>query len=277
MFDYVNKDGTDFRYGKIALHVIIVLVLLTFAFGSFGTVDAGTRGVETRLGKVVAMIQPGLYFKMPFLEHVTIMNVHTQSLTASGDTALAAASNDLQDTKLSVVVNYHIEPTTVDDIYVQYGDAEKYYTQVVDPLIIATIKATASQYTASDQIQKRAEMSDATLVALTNAFSGKNVFIEKADITNIAFSESFTQAIENKVTAVQNAEAAKNKLVQTQAEADQLVVTAKATAEAQRIQSASLAAQGGADYVALQAINKWDGHYPQTVVGGGTVPLISLK
>jgi len=260
MFNYLNASGDDLRYGKIVGHVILAIVLLVVFFSSFGTISAGDRGVKTRFSSVVSVLQPGLYLKIPFIEGVEEMDVHTQSLIADDKSPLLAASNDLQDTRLSVVVNYHIDPTQVKDIFVQYGSADRYYTQVVDPLITATIKSVASQYTAADQIQKRQEMSDKALAALTAAFDGKNVTIEKADITNVAFSDSFTQAIEAKVTAVQNAEAANNKLAQVQAEAAQTVAKAKADAEAIQIQAQAINSQGGADYVELQRIKQWDGH-----------------
>lgn len=252
------KDG-QFNIPKIVGHAIMLLLILVVFFGSFGTIGAGERGVKTRFGKVVGVAQPGLYFKLPLIEHITTMDVRTQSLVADKTTPLSAASNDLQDTRLAVVVNYHIEPSTVTNIYQQYGDAKTYYGTVVEPLIVATIKATASQYTAAEQIQKRQEMSSKALSALQTAFEGKNVSIEKADITDVAFSDSFTNAIEAKVTAVQQAETAKNKLEQVKFEGEQTVVTARATAEAQRISSAALAAQGGADYVELKRIEKWNG------------------
>lgn len=255
---YTNASG-DLKIAKIVTHVIIALVAFVLFFGSWGTVGAGERGVKTRLSAVAGTVQPGLYFKLPLIDHVTIMDVHTQSLTATKDQPLTAASNDLQDTRLAVVVNYHIDPGTVANIYQQYGDADTYYTSIVDPLIVATIKATASQYTAADQIQKRQEMSDKAFAALQGAFANKNVIIEKADITDIAFSPTFTAAIEAKVTAVQNAEAAQNKLVQVEAEAKQTVAKAQADAEAIKIQAQAINSQGGADYVLLQQINKWNG------------------
>lgn len=244
---------------KIVKHVVVLVVSLVIIFGSFGTVSAGERGVKTRLGAIVGMIQPGLYFKIPLVEKVTKMDVRTQSLTASKDAPLSAASNDLQDTRLAVVVNYHIEPSTVVNIYQQYGSADVYYHNVVEPLIVATVKATASQYTAAEQIQKRLEMSAKALTALNTAFEGKNVAIEKADITDVSFSDSFTNAIEAKVTAVQQAEAAKNKLEQVKFEAQQTIEKAKAEAQAIQIQAQAINSQGGADYVALQKINKWNG------------------
>jgi len=262
------------RYAKWGGGALLVIVLL---FGTFGTIGAGERGVKTRFNAVVGTIEPGFYMKMPFIESVTRMDVRTQSLTATKEEPLSAASNDLQDTRLAVVVNYHIEPSTVANIYQQYGSADTYYHNVVEPLIVATVKATASQYTAAEQIQKRLEMSARALTALNTAFEGKNVAIEKADITDVSFSESFTQAIEAKVTAVQQAEAAKNKLEQVKYEAQQTIETAKATAEAQRIQAQSLAAQGGRDYVDLKAIEKWDGHLPTQMIPGSTVPFINLS
>lgn len=262
---------------KIVGLSIVGLLGLMIIFGSFGTIHAGERGVKTRLGAVVGVMNPGFYMKVPFIEHVTTMDVHTQSLTATKDAPLSAASNDLQDTRLAVVVNYHIDPATVGNIYQQYGSADTYYTNVVEPLIVATVKATASQYTAAEQIQKRLEMSAKALTALNVAFEGKNVQIEKADITDVSFSASFTDSIEKKVTAVQNAETAKNKLEQIKYEAQQTIETAKATAEAQRISSAALAAQGGSDYVQLKAIEKWDGHLPAQMIPGTTVPFVNLK
>lgn len=271
------EQSINAKYVKYAVNGVIGLVVLVVLLGSFGTVNAGERGVKTRFGAVVGIVNQGFYTKLPFVEDVVKMDVRTQSFTATKDAPLSAASNDLQDTRLAVVVNYHIQPEMVADIYQQYGSANTYYQNVVSPLIVATVKATASQYTAAEQIQKRLEMSDKALTALSTAFEGKNVAIEKADITDVSFSESFTQAIEAKVTAVQQAEAAKNKLEQVKFEAQQTIETAKATAEAQRIQSQSLAAQGGADYVNLKAIEKWDGHLPTQMIPGSTVPFINLN
>ncbi len=245
---------------KIGIWVVLGIFVLIVIFSSFGIVSAQERGVKVRLGVVQGVINQGLYFKIPFIEHVVKMDVKTQSLITTKDAPLSAASNDLQDTKLAVVVNYNINPSAVTDIYVQLGSAEAYYTTVVNPLIVATIKATASQYTAADQIQKRDEMTNAMLAALQKAFEGKNVTITKADITDISFSDTFTQSIERKVTAIQDAEAAKNKLVQVQAEAQQTIAKAQADAEAIKIQAQAINSQGGADYVALQKIKTWDGH-----------------
>ncbi len=268
---------TPKQIAKYIGYGILALIILIIVFGSFGTISAGERGVKTRLGAVVGTIQPGLYVKWPLIEGVTTMDVRTQSLVTTKDAPMSAASHDLQDTKLAVVVNYHIDPSLVANIYQQYGDADTYYHTVVDPLVVATIKATASQYTAAEQIQSRLEMSSKALTALQTAFEGKNVVIEKADITDVAFSESFTHSIEAKVTAVQNAETAKNNLEKVKFEQAAVIEVAKAQAEAIRIQSSAISAQGGLEYVRLKIAEKWNGVLPTQMIPGSAIPFIDIK
>lgn len=279
------SDGEAVLY--IAKRVVGVLLLLIVVFGSFGTVGAGERGVRTRLNAVVGTVQPGLYFKLPIIEKVHKMDVKTRTInydrsgdvgdTKQTDTNLFGASKDLQDVAIGVVVNYHIDPTHVTDIFTQYSSVENYEANVIEPIIRKTVKATSAQFTAEELVTKRAEFGDKVNVELSSQITEKNSILENLSVTNFEFSKAFTEAIELKVTAVQNAEAAKNKLEQIKFEAAQTIETAKATAEAQRIQAQSLAAQGGSDYVQLKALEKWDGHLPTQMIPGSSVPFINLK
>ncbi len=54
----------------------------------------------------------------------------------------------------------------------------------------------------------------------------------------------------------------------------QLILTAKANAEAIRSQTEALTKQGGIEYVQLQAIAQWDGKLPQ-YSGSGAVPFLN--
>ena len=190
---------------------------------------------------------------------------------------LSGASKDLQDVWIGVVVNYHVDAEKVTAIYSQYKSVENFEYNVIEPIIREVVKSTSAQYTAEELVTKRAEFGDKVNLVLAERFSSKDAVLERFSVTNFEFSKSFTQAIENKVTAVQNAEAAKNKLEQIKFEAQQTVETAKAIAEAQRIQAQSLASQGGADYVQLKAIEKWDGHLPTQMIPNGTVPFLNLN
>lgn len=285
MKNYFDKDGNP-RIFKIIKHALAALIVLTIVFGSFGTVGAGERGVKTRLNAVIGIVQPGLYFKFPVIDSVKKMDVKTRTINYdkngkegdSTDTSqLFGASKDLQDVKIGVVVTYNIDPTKVTDIYTQYSSVENYESNVIEPIVRQVVKSTSAKFTAEELVTKRSEYSDVVWVALATQFTEKNSIMQNFSVTNFEFSAEFSKAIESKVTATQNAEAAKNKLEQIKFEAQQTVETAKATAEAQRIQSQSLAAQGGSDFVQLKAIEKWNGVLPSQMIPGSTVPFVNLK
>ncbi len=259
MFNYTTPEG-EVNVSKIVIHGIVAFVAFVLLMGSFGTVSAGERGVKTRFSAVVGTVEPGFYVKMPFIEKVNIMDIKTQTVLYEREEPLFSASKDLQDVKIAIVANYHLDPTKVETIFQQYGRTEAYETNVIRPIVRDTVKSVASQYTAEELVTKRADFNDKVTLVLTERLTPKYVIVERVNITNFEFSASFTQAIEAKVTAVQNAEAAKNKLEQVKFEAQQTVEKAKAEAEAIRIQASAINSQGGADYVSLQKIQKWDGH-----------------
>ena len=284
MADILNLNAPGIQ--RNARYILAALIGLVFFFNAFGTVNAGERGVKTRLGAVVGTIEPGLYFAIPFIEKVTKMEVKTRTVNydrngmegdAIDSSQLSGASRDLQDVWIGVVVNYRINAERVVAIYTQYKSVENFESNVIEPIIREVVKSTSAQYTAEELVTKRVEFSDKVNLTLAERFASKDAVLERFSVTNFQFSAAFTQAIENKVTAVQNAEAAKNKLEQIKFEAQQTIETARATAEAQRIQAQSLAAQGGDDYVQLKAIEKWDGKLPQQMIPGSTVPFIELR
>lgn len=262
-----NSDAVIFfKWAGIVLASLMGLILF---WGSWGTVSPGQVGVKTRFNAITGTVQTGLFFKLPIIEDVVRMDVKTRTINydkngnegdARDNSSLSGASKDLQDVWIGVVVNYHVNPAKVDVIYSQYRSVENYEYNVIEPVIREVVKSTSAQYTAEELVTKRAEYSDRVNVTLNERFAVKDAILERFNVTNFEFSKSFTQAIEAKVTAVQNAEAAKNKLEQIKFEAQQTIETAKANAEAIRIQAQAINSQGGADYVELQRIKTWDGH-----------------
>jgi regulator of protease activity HflC (stomatin/prohibitin superfamily) len=276
---YTKTDGQldVWKVVRHAIIILIILIILIVLFGSMGTINAGERGVKTRFGAVVGLVEQGLYFKLPIIEKVNVMNVQTKTVKYELEDPLYSASKDLQDVKIAIVLNYRLDPSKVQTIYQQYGTVDQYEERIIRPAVRDTVKAVASQFTAEELVTKRAEFTDKVVIVINERLSTQFVTIERVNITNFEFSKSFTEAIEAKVTAVQNAEAAKNKLEQIKFEAQQTIETAKATAEAQRIQSQSLAAQGGEDYVKLKAIERWNGILPMQMIPGSSVPFINLN
>lgn len=247
------------KVGKIIGHIVGGLFGLILLFGSFGIVDAGERGVRVRLGNVVGTVEPGLYFKVPFLEKVHKISVRTESVIYERENPLASASSDLQDVSIASVTNYHVDPTKVMAVYTQYRTLEAFEESVIRPAVRDTVKATASQFTAADLVTKRADFAGKVAATLNERLADTYVLVEQSNITDLQFSESFSRAIEAKVTAVQEAEAAKNNLEKVKFEAQQTIEKAKAEAESIRIQTQAINSQGGAAYVDKIIADKWNG------------------
>ena len=249
------------RYAVAAF--VALLVIYFFGLWPFVAIGAGERGVVLNFGAFNGTVMsPGLHLKLPLVQNIVRYNVQTQK----DEVNASAASKDLQEVTAKIAVNYHIEPDRVGDLHKNIGD--QYGYRVVDPAIQEAIKAATAQYTAEELITKRVAVKDAMKNALTDRLNREYINVEEDSIVNFAVSQSFNASIEAKVTAEQDALAAKNKLEQVKYEAQQQIETAKAQAEAIKIQASAVNAQGGADYVKLQAINKWDGKLPVYMMGG---------
>lgn len=283
MFNYFTKressyGGTELvpNIPKMVGHTVLALIVLVLLFGSFGVVGAGERGVRVRMGNIVRVYEPGLYFKLPLVEKMVKMEVRTRTVQYELEDPLFAASKDLQDVQVATVINYHLDPTAAAIIYQQYGTMESYETNVIRPAVRDTVKTIASNYTAEELVTKRSEYNDAVNKALSDRLTPYNIAVERVNITNLKFSDSFTQSIEAKVTAQQQALKAENDLARVEFEAKQQIERAKAEAESIRIQAQAVTQQGGKDYVQLKAIEKWNGALPTQMVPGATVPFLNL-
>ncbi len=258
-----------FKVGFAAV-ILVVLVVIALAVWPFATIDAGEVGVYTSLGAYEKSVGQGTHWRTPFVESVTRFSVQEQK----EQTEATAASKDLQTVNATVAVNYKVDESKVAEIFVNIGT--EYKSKIIDPAVQEVVKAATAKYTAEELITKRPLVTDDIQLALSERLSASGIIVKTVSIINFNFSDSFNAAIEAKVTAQQNALAAQNKLQQVQFEAEQTVATAKATAEAQRISSAALAAQGGSDYVMLKAIEKWNGVLPAQMIPGSSVPFLNV-
>ena len=269
LFNYETEDGEP-KIGKIILHVLLVILILPIIFGSFGTVSAGERGVRTRFSAVVGIVDEGLYTKIPYIEAVKVMDTKVQK----DEVESGAASKDLQTVNSKLAINYNLSPDYVANIYKTVG--KDYKTRLVDPAVQESVKAVTAKYTAEELITKRELVRDEIKSVLSEKMLPYGIIISQVNITNFDFSESFNYAIEAKVTAEQSALAAKNKLEQVKFEAEQRITTAKGEAEAIKIQAAAIQNQGGAEYVNLKWVEKWNGQLPSTVMGDA-IPMMNLS
>ena len=268
---YKNEEG-KVKIEKVIAHAALVVAVLATLLGSFKLIGAGERGVLLTLGKVENKIMDeGLNFKIPFVQSVKVLDVKVQK----EEVGVSAASKDLQTVTAVIALNYHLEADKVNKLW--QGVGRSYKIRIIDPAIQEAIKAITAKYTAEELITKRPLVRDDAKTILSDRLIKEFILVDELSIVDFDFSPSFNAAIEAKVTAEQNALAAKNKLEQVKYEKEQRITQAQGEAEAIRIQAEAITQQGGQAYVQLKAIEKWNGTVPATMIPGASVPFINLK
>jgi len=240
---------------KLAFFVFIGIIGLVIVLGSFYTVDAGERGLVLRFGEVKSVQSEGLHWKIPLVEGVRKFDIREDKVERQA----SASSKDLQIVTAQLAVNYEVELNSVELIYTKYKTRNIAVAKIIDPIIQDIVKATTAQFTAEELITKRAEVKDMMEVTLREKVDGTGITVTRMNIVDFQFSTSFDQAIEDKVTAEQQALKAENDLKRIEFESQQRIVQAEGEAEAIRIQAEAVTSQGGKDYVELQRIEKWNG------------------
>jgi len=116
-FETVNYTGPS-RKNVIRITVVIVAVLVLVWLSPLGTIAAGERGVHLRFTAVTGKVfGEGLYFRIPLIESVQMMDVKVQKYEMKSD----AASKDLQTVHSVVALNFHIDPDRVANMYQDVG------------------------------------------------------------------------------------------------------------------------------------------------------------
>ncbi|RYZ93500.1 MAG: prohibitin family protein [Moraxellaceae bacterium] len=254
------------RAGFIAVAVVGFMLL----WGSFYTVNTGTRAIIFRFGQIIDVTDEGLHLKLPFIDKRLIVDVRTQKASSPA----SAGTRDMQSVTTEVAVNYHLNAASLAKIYAQSGLEVR--EKLIDPRIQEVVKAVVAKYSAEQLLVQREAVKTDIFTNLKNSLAKYSIVVEDIQITNFSFSPAFDKAIELKQTAEQSALKAKNDLQRIRIEAEQKISMAEAEAKAIEIQSLADKAQGGEGYVQLKAIEKWDGKLPQ-YSGSAAVPFIQLK
>lgn len=244
---------------------------VAFAFSMFTTVSASKLGVVTTFGKVSQeVLTEGAHFVAPWQR---VHEVYTGMDVAAAEKS-QAASRDLQSVHSDLTVNFHVNADKARELY-QLNPGLLYKDAFVVPAMHEVFKAIIARYTAEELVTKRQEVSASITDALNARLAQYHLSAQTVNLVNFGFSQAFDKAIEEKVTASQKAETAKRNLERVKFEGESRIAQATAEAQAIAIQAKAITSQGGAEYVQLQAIAKWDGKLPATNAGG-TIPFINI-
>jgi regulator of protease activity HflC (stomatin/prohibitin superfamily) len=257
--------------------ILLVAVLAILIINPFYIVSAGERAIVLEFGKPQPdAIAEGIHVRIPIYQSIVKTDIRTQKYEAD----LSAASKDLQTVSTKIAINYRVNSGSVVELYKTVGT--DFASKIIVPIEQEANKAVTAQYTAEELVTKREEVREKMKALLTERLTPRGIIVEEFSIVNFDFSASFNSAIEAKVTAEQEALAAKNKLEQVKFEAAATLAVKEAEAEGLRAQKEQITP----DLLELRRIEvskimaeKWNGAYPTTYMtfgDSGATPLINI-
>ncbi|GET37453.1 prohibitin family protein [Microseira wollei] len=247
----------------------IIFLIVAIIFRPFTIIKAGERGVVMNFGKVQnTVLDEGIHPIVPIVTSVKRLSVRVQKNDFQSD----AASKDLQKVTTELAVNWHIDPAQVNKIYQQVGEQEQIVTGIITPAVSEVLKAATAKKTAEEIITKRTALKQEIDTQLKNRLAAYGIIVDDVSLVNFGFSPEFTKAIEAKQIAEQEAKQAEYIALKASKEAQGEVNRAKGQAEAQRLLRENLTPQ----ILQKQAIEKWDGRFPQVMGGNNALPFINI-
>ena len=221
---------------------IIAVIFTTVVPGSLHQVETGTVVVVKELGVVKDIRRPGIYFDFWMTNTYTTFD----STIRKVDIDTASYSKDAQAMDISMTFQYQIsnDDESIKRILTEYNNLESLETRLIK-VTEDTVKSILSSSTAMHIIETRGTLSPEveTALALSLEKSQYPVTLKGANIVDINFSDVFEQAVEDKVIAEQQKEAAITKAEQelevAKLTAQAKIEAARGDAEAQKIIAAA--------------------------------------
>ena len=225
--------------------VAIVLVLFMIITSSFYRVTEQENAVVTMFGQVIRTDSAGLYFKIPFIQKVQIVDITTHG-TGIGYVVSETGQN-IDDDSNSVMITSDFNLLDI-DFYLEYkvSDPVAYLYNsnapetILKNIALSSIRSTVVNYTVDEAMttgkgQIQAEVKEAMVKELNE----RNIGLQVVNITvqdSEPPTEEIIQAFKAVETAKQGADTAKNnalqyqneKLPEAEAEADRILQNAEA-------------------------------------------------
>ena len=291
----------EMRGGGVASLVCIILAIAIIGGSCISTVPTGHTGILSTFGRVEDKNLPeGMNFHAPW-QTITTMTNKEQIFTEKN----LCFSADLQEVAYTYTVKYSLLPSSAPTIYKTVGT--DYFNILIKPQVNNAIKAEFGLVEAENMTELRTQL-QAKINETVKAFASQYGIEVSVVIDDFDFSDAYTNAIEAKQVAEQEAlrdktqqqmeterarqqaerakieaeNAAAIRKINAEADAEAAKVKAQADYEVAQLEADAIAYKGQKEAEATQALaaaitdeivayeyaKNWSGNLPTYMMGG---------
>lgn len=190
------------RIGQLGLGLAISAGVVQSALYN---VDGGHRAVifDRFQGVKDTVTGEGTHFMIPWVQRPIIFDIRSRPKNIPSITG----SKDLQNVNITLRILFRPRPDSLPSIYTTLG--QDYDDRVLPSITNEVLKAVVAQFDAGELITQRESVSARVNEELTLRASQFGLILDDISITHCTFGREFTQAVELKQVAQQEAEKAR--------------------------------------------------------------------
>jgi prohibitin 1 len=225
------------RLGQLGMGVAIGGAVINSALFN---VDGGHRAVifDRFQGIKKEVVGEGTHFMIPWVQKPIVYDIRARPKNVPAITG----SKDLQNVNITLRILFRPKPESLPEIYTTLG--MDYDDRVLPSITNEVLKAVVAEFDAGELITEREQVSARVNEELIMRATQFGLILDDISITHLTFGREFTQAVEQKQVAQQEAEKARFLVEKAEFVKTAAVIQAEGDTEAADLLAKAFAASG---------------------------------